>query len=87
MVEGVVGIVGDLAAGCDDGGLVPIFIIPEGRGFGKGILGRRFGGVGGAAISRTARQVAERLRRDRRLARRVRQCELAFLDRQLQMEV
>ena len=45
-------------------------------------LGRRFGGVGGAAISRTARQVAERLRRDRRLARRVGRCERAFLDKQ-----
>ena len=36
-IEGVVGTVRDLAAGCDDGGLLPILIIVEGRGFAKGV--------------------------------------------------
>ena len=42
-------------------------------------LGRRFGGVGGAAISRTACEIAARLPRDRRLVRLLNECEQAAL--------
>jgi putative transposase len=38
-------------------------------------IGDRFGGVGYAAVSRTARHTAERLTRDRRLAKRAARCE------------
>jgi len=42
-------------------------------------LGLRFGGVGGAAISRTAGLVAQRLLRDSRFKRRLLDCEKALL--------
>ena len=61
---------------------VAVYVCRKWTGAPEGELGRRFGGLGGAAISRTVRQVAERLRRDRRLARRVGRYERAFLDKQ-----
>jgi REP element-mobilizing transposase RayT len=39
------------------------------------LLGERFGGVSGQAVSLMASQFGDRLRRDRRLARQVRECE------------
>ena len=66
----------------NDARAVAVYLCRKWTGAPEGELGGRFGGVGGAAISRTARQVAERLRRDRRLAGRIRQCERALLAKQ-----
>ena len=62
----------------NDARSVAIYLSRKWSGESEAELGRRFGGVAGAAISRTVRAVALRLQKDKRLARRADQCEQAL---------
>ena len=55
--------------------LVAIYLCRKLTGAPTALLGQRYGGVSGAAVSKARARLSERLGRDRRLARQVRACE------------
>lgn len=63
----------------NDARSVAVHLCRKWSGESEAELGRRFGDVRAAAISRTARAVALRLQKDKRLARRAAECEQALV--------